>query len=246
MNCVPFSSFQRFFEGQVSLLIIGLLLGAGVVAGCSASGDNNDTIAPSAPSGLTGTSGDGEVALNWKEVGAEDLKEYNVYRSTSSLLEDVSGREPVATSSESAFTDSGLTNGTKYAYAVTAVDNAGNESTPSDAVEKIPDASDSTAPSAPSGLAGTSGNTEITLSWDEVTAGDLQHYNVYRGTSSSVTEIDGQDPVSTSSTESFTDIGLTNGTKYYYVVTAVDDSGNESGPSTLLEKTPFADPPTRP
>ena len=253
MSRTVFATFPAsVWRTLVSVFVVGLLLGIFfVLSGCGAGGSNGtderpgDTTPPNAPLGLSGTSGDTEVTLHWNTVTASDLQAYRVYRATSTSIEDISSRNPVSSLSDTSFTDTGLTNGTEYSYVVTAVDDAGNESTPSDAVEKIPAASDS-APSAPTGLTGTSGDTEITLNWDEVTAGDLQHYNVYRGTSSSVTEIDGQDPVSTSSTESFTDTGLTNGTKYYYAVTAVDDSGNESGPSTLLEKTPFPDPPARP
>jgi fibronectin type 3 domain-containing protein len=114
----------------------------------------------------------------------------------------------------------------------------------SNGTDERPD--DTTPPNAPTGLSGTSGDTEIVLRWDTVPASDLKEYKVYRATSTSIEDISSRNPVSSLSDTSFTDTGLTNGTEYSYVVTAVDDSGNESGPSTLLEKTPFPDPPARP
>jgi TolB protein len=109
------------------------------------------------------------------------------------------------------------------------------------------DGGDTTAPSAPSGLSATAGNQTIDLSWEAVNASDLSGYNVYRSTSS-INDVSGKDPVNGSvlSNGSYTDEGLTNGTTYHYVVTAVDDSGNESGPSLEVKRTPFEDPPGRP
>jgi fibronectin type 3 domain-containing protein len=106
---------------------------------------------------------------------------------------------------------------------------------------------DTTAPATPSNLSGTSGDGEITLTWDGSGASDLQKYNIYRSTSSSV-DISGKDPVQTkgASETSVTDGGLTNFTTYYYVVTAVDDNGNESSPSGVFEQTPFPPPEDRP
>jgi hypothetical protein len=131
-------------------------------------------------------------------------------------------------------------------------DEIASDTNPSDGLEiswgSAPsiDGSDTIAPVAPSNLTGASGEGEISLNWDAVGARDLQKYNVYRSTSSSV-EVS-QSPVVTTSapSTSVTDGGATNGTTYYYVVTAVDGSGNESPPSGAVQRTPFARPPERP
>ncbi|PSQ96226.1 MAG: fibronectin type III domain-containing protein [Bacteroidetes bacterium SW_9_63_38] len=107
--------------------------------------------------------------------------------------------------------------------------------------------SDTQPPSQPSGLSGTSQDGAVDLSWSALSTGDLSGYNVYRATSTieEVSELDPQndDPVSKAS---YTDTGADNGTTYYYAVTAVDEAGNESGPSDPIEKAAFAGPPGQP
>lgn len=81
-----------------------------------------DTSAPSAPTGLSATAGDGSVALDWADNNPdEDVAGYHVYRD--------SGTEPIATVATSAHTDTGLTNEQLYCYEVSAFDASGNEST---------------------------------------------------------------------------------------------------------------------
>jgi fibronectin type 3 domain-containing protein len=118
---------------------------AGIVAvgiGCGGSGSNGggDTTAPPPPSNLSGTSGDGEITLTWDGSGANDLQKYNIYRSTSSPV-DISGTAPLQTTrpgetSETSVTDGELTKFTTYYYVVTAVDDSGNESSPSGVFEQ--------------------------------------------------------------------------------------------------------------
>ncbi|MFA6528435.1 MAG: S-layer homology domain-containing protein [Candidatus Gracilibacteria bacterium] len=89
--------------------------------------------------------------------------------------------------------------------------------------------SDGTPPSAPTGLSVSElSTTSSALAWTANSEPDLMEYEVYRSTSPSVT-INDLNQVNTSpiTTNSFTDGTLTAGT-YYYIVTAVDDSGNES------------------
>ena len=90
--------------------------------------------------------------------------------------------------------------------------------------------SDSTAPSAPTGLAQVSGDgTSVVLDWNDNSEADLMEYEIYRSTSSGVTAINANQ-VNTSqvAVSNFTDSTTTAWTSYYYTVTAVDDSGNES------------------
>lgn len=103
-------------------------------------------------------------------------------------------------------------------------------------------------PSAPANLGGTSGNQEVELTWAENNEDDLSGYNVYRATSSfsSVSDMNPVNGGELISSANFTDTGLENGTTYYYRITAVDDSNNESEISSELEITPFSNPPDRP
>lgn len=89
---------------------------------------------------------------------------------------------------------------------------------------------DTTAPSAPLNLAVTNPGTgdRLNLSWQANAEPDLAGYNIYRSTTSGT----GYTKINTSlvTGTTYTDTGLTAGT-YYYVVRAVDTSGNESGNS---------------
>ena len=97
-------------------------------------------------------------------------------------------------------------------------------------------ASDATAPAVPTGLVATADDMFITLDWDDNTDLDLAGYNVLRSTNSGgpYLRLNGALLL----TSDFTDTGLSNGVTYYYVVTAVDTSGNESGTSSEASATP--------
>ncbi len=104
---------------------------------CACGGHNTSTLTiPSAPSGLSASAGNGQVALSWS--ASDRATGYRVYRSTSSGAESFA-----ATAATTAFTDPGLTNSTAYYYQVTAVNSAG-ESGKSNEVKATP-----TAPSMP-------------------------------------------------------------------------------------------------
>gem|GEM_PF-2814196 len=94
----------------------------------------------------------------------------------------------------------------------------------------------------------TGGDGQIQISWiaptknvDGTPLVDLAGYNIYRGTSrQEQNEKINKEPVSECS---FIDRGLKNGQTYYYIVKAVDFSGNESPPSELVFATPTILPP---
>jgi fibronectin type 3 domain-containing protein len=122
-----------------------------------------------------------------------------------------------------------LTNGTTYYYKVTAVNGAG-ESAMSAEVSVTPKAG---LPAAPTGVAATAGNTTATITWTAVSG--ATSYNVYRGTSAGNERATAWKTGITSPT--FTNTGLTNGTAYYYTVTAVNGIG-ESPMSSEVSVTP--------
>lgn len=88
-------------------------------------------------------------------------------------------------------------------------------------------------PSTPSGVTASAGNAQATVSWTAVSG--ATGYNVKRST----TNGGPYSNVNTSAVTgtSFTNTGLTNGTTYYYVVTAVNASG-ESPVSLQVSATP--------
>jgi dextranase len=76
--------------------------------------------APAAPTGLTATTGDNSVSLDWNDNIEPDLASYTVYRSTTSGSGYASIASEVMTS---AYTDNTAVNGTRYYYVVKAADN---------------------------------------------------------------------------------------------------------------------------
>ena len=83
----------------------------------------------------------------------------------------------------------------------------------------------------PTGLTATPGNGQVALAWNA--SSGATSYNVKRATVSGGPYTVVASPTSTS----YTDTGLTNGTTYYYVVSAVN-SGGESADSSQVSARP--------
>jgi fibronectin type 3 domain-containing protein len=184
---------------------------------------------PPTPANLVATPANAQVSLSWStSIGATS---YNVKRST------VTGGPYTKISSPTAatYSDTSVTNGTKYFYVVSAV-NASGESANSSEVTATP-AAPTTPPPTPANLQATAGNAQVALTWS-ASAGATS-YNVKRST----TNGGPYTQISSPSTNSFTDTGLTNATTYYYVVSAVNSAG-QSANSNQASATPTA--PTTP
>lgn len=83
-----------------------------------------DRFAPATPSGLTASAGVSAIQLNWDPNNEADLQGYRVYRSVGAAdYTPVGGILPTPN-----YTDRAVTAGTVYRYAVTAIDQNGNES----------------------------------------------------------------------------------------------------------------------
>lgn len=95
---------------------------------------------------------------------------------------------------------------------------------------------DTIPPLVPTGLSAAAGNETVSLDWNDNGEGDLDGYNVYRSTTSG----SGYTLLNASllSSSDYVDNDVTNGTTYYYVVTAVDMDSNESAQSSEASATP--------
>jgi hypothetical protein len=107
------------------------------------------------------------------------------------------------------------------------VDAVGGTNTKLDYVDIASAASDTTPPAAPANVTARAGNAAVALSWTANSEPDLAGYNVYRSTSTPVattTPLNG----SLVTSPTYNDAGLTNGTTYFYVIEAIDTSGNKA------------------
>jgi fibronectin type 3 domain-containing protein len=182
---------------------------------------------PAVPTGLQATSGNAQVVLAWSaSTGASS---YHVKRSTTTGGPYTQIGAPVATN----FTDSGLTNGMTYFYVVSAVNSAG-ESANSSQASATP-AAPSQPPAAPTGLQATGGNAQAALTWSASAGATSYHVKRSTTTGGPYTQ------VGVTTTTSFSDTGLTNGTIYFYVVSALNSIG-ESANSNQASATPANTP----
>ncbi len=135
-------------------------------SGGGSSNGTTDTTAPTAVTGVIGSSldtnplalGGLQNSISWTANTASDLSYYEVFRSTNS--NGTTGATKVSSNvgkGITAFTDTSVVSGTIYYYTVYAVDTSGNRSASSN-IAMVTTATDSfvLAPPAPSGLQGVS------------------------------------------------------------------------------------------
>ena len=158
---------------------------------------------------------------------SSDATSYHVKRGTTSGGPYTEAGSATTTN----YTDTSLTNGTKYFYVVSAL-NASGESANSTEVSVTPS---SPVLAAPKDLIATAGNRQVSLTW--TASSGATSYHVKRA----ATNGGPYSQVSAPTNASYTDSGLTNGTTYYYVVSALNASG-ESANSTQASATPSAAP----
>lgn len=183
--------------------------------------------APAAPTGVTATGGAGEVTLSWNAVS--NATSYNVYYSTTSGVTTTTGTKIAGATAP--YVQSGLSASTTYYYVVTAV-NSGGESASAQASATTAAAPPvPTVPAAPTGVTATGGTKQVNISWP---ISGATSYNIYYATTSGVTPATGTKIAGATSPALQT--GLADSTTYYYVVTAVNSTG-ESAPSVQVAAT---------
>ena len=207
-------SVLRFLAVPLFFLILCVsLTGCGGGDGDNGGGSTPASV-PAIPTGITATAGNAKVTVSWNSsTGATS---YNIYYATSPGVTKAGAKVANATSP---YDVTGLTNGTTYYFVVTAVNSAG-ESDVSAEKSAIP-TSGTPIPAAPKGTSATAGNTQVTMTWTAST--DATSYNIYYSTTAGVTKTNGIKVANAVSPHVVT--GLTNGTTYYFVVTAVNAAG---------------------
>ena len=153
-----------------------------------------------------------QIQVTWtgSDTGGPGIKNYTVYRG-STLLSCTS----------SPCNDTGLPANTRYTYTVYIYDTANDVGSGGATGTTL-----APPPSVPTGLSGTAPvPSKVTLSWTASTDSGgpgIGGYKVYRGGTQ----------IGTSTTTSFQDSGLSDGTTYSYTVAAYDTAGTTSAQST--------------
>jgi hypothetical protein len=218
----------QFVRAIRALLLFASIPMSLLFSGCGGyGGGNGGATVPPVPTGLTATAGKAQVALTWN--ASSGAASYYVKRSTTSG----SGYAQIATPAAANYTDTGLTNGTKYYYVISAYNSAGQSSNSSEV--SVTPMAPAGPPAAPANLQATAGNAQVMLTWSA--SASATSYNVKRSTTSGGPYAILSSPTVTN----FTDTGLTNGTTYYYVVSALNSAG-ESGNSAQASAAPVNAP----
>ncbi len=182
------------------------------------------TSVPSPPAGLAAVGGNAQVSLTWS--ASNGATGYHVKRATT----NGGPYTQIAAPTSSSYTDTSVSNGTTYYYVVSALDSAG-ESANSAQVSAAP--SGASIPAVPAGLAAVGGNAQVSLTWSA--SSGATGYHVKRATTSGGPYTQIAAPTSSS----YTDTSVTEGTTYYYVVSAFDSAG-ESANSVQVNAVPNA------
>jgi subtilisin family serine protease len=179
---------------------------------------------PSAPTGLTANAvSSAQVNLAW--TGVTGATGYKVQRSP----DGSTGWTQVGTTTQTTYSDTGLTQNTTYYYRVVAY-NSGGDSSPSN-VAFATTPGDTTVPTTPANFKLTAGVSKIDLGWDASSdaGGNLAGYEIYRSSNGSPFT-----KIATTTGTSFRNAGLPHGQTYSYYVVAYDTAGNHSPPTGTL------------
>ncbi len=202
---------------------------------------------PNAPENLSATAGDGQVALSWDNPSDTSITKYQVRSkvrnsddSTYTAWTDISG----SGADTLTHTVTGLSNGTRYTFAVRAVNATGN------GLVATVNARPIAVPAAPTNLTATPGNGEVALEWDDPDDSTIIKYQYSTDGGTNFTDIGGTDISEDDADNTLTFIvtrlsedtmiGLSDGTEYSLALRAVNDSGTGAAASVTATMLPAA------
>ena len=173
-----------------------------------------------APQNLKATAGERKITLTWSAVSG--AKKYRIQRYNGSAW------ATIATVSSTSYTNTGLSNGTRYNYRVLASADGTSWGSPSTAANAVT----IKRVSAPANLKAVPSNRSVKLTWSAVSG--AKKYRIQRLNGSTWRTI------ATVSSTSYTNTGLSNGTQYRYRVLASADGSVWSGASAVVLAAPAA------
>ena len=167
------------------------------------------------------------VELEWTASTSLDVTAYEVSRSIVGTSSDSTVRIGRYAATVRALRDTTPVHARRYVYRVIAVDTAGNRGKPTiDTVEF----KDFVPPPPPRVAAARLGSNGVTVTWQRVIASELAGYNLYRSTvPTGVFQ-----RVTTAPIRELTYVDRSGTAAYFYMVRAVDRSGNESDKSPVV------------
>ena len=204
---------RNLTNGQSYTFKVRAVNSVGESTASAASSSVTPATVPGAPTGLSATAGNQQVALSWTAPtsnGGATITDYEYSQNGSATWTSTGG---TATS----YTVQSLTNGQSYSFRVRAVNRVG-ESTASAASSSVTPA---TVPGAPTGLSATVGDQQVELSWTAPASNGgatILRYEYEQGLSGTWTSTGG-------TATSFTVRNLTNGQSYTFRVRAVNRVG---------------------
>ena len=195
---------------------------------------SGDSTAPSVPAGLTATAvSSSQINLSWTaSTDNVGVTGYNVYRNGTQI----------ASVAATSYSDTGLTASTAYSYSMQATDAAGNVSLQSGGVSATtqsvttPPTTDTTIPTTPTNLFATAvSSSQVSLTWTASTDNvGVTGYRIYRAGTL----------LTTVTTTSYSNTGLSPSTTYSYTVQAIDAANNASAQSASASATTLTTTPS--
>ena len=191
----------------------------------------SDSQPPEKPLNLKAVAVDtGDITLYWNTPGGERVASYRVYRSTKEGVFNFI--IPLDEVSRIIYHDENVVSGTTYYYVVRSVDEAGNEE---QNTEKVHERAFDAPPLPPRSLrAKLRPNGSIVLTWSPPTGEAISYYNIYRSLEPG--SYDFNEPYARTTISMFTDNFVEHGHTYYYIIRAVDSTGNEETNENEISK----------
>lgn len=172
-------------------------------------------------SGASAVRGDTQATVSWTAPSSGTVSGYTVTSTPGSFT---------CTTTETSCAVTGLTNGTSYSFEVVATFSGSSATSVAQTASVVP----AGQPGQVTNLSTTAGEEEVTLSWDAPSANGsaITGYTIEYADNSSFTSSTNVSSATTSATIS----ALTNGTRYYFRVSATNGAGTGTSSSVVMTR----------